>query len=123
MSDLDQVCQTGDLTKDPELRETGSGTSRGARAARKRSAPTSEELRALCAQGVRRLQSEHGFRQWLSAMRTLHRYSPWNVLWLIAQREGLTHVASYRRWQRLGYQVRGGERGLTVWVPMRARPG
>lgn len=45
----------------------------GACAPHKRRAPTSEELRALCAQGVRRLQSEHGFRQWLSAMRTLYR--------------------------------------------------
>src|SRR6266540_5311388 len=27
MTDLNQVCLTGNLTKDPELRETGSGTS------------------------------------------------------------------------------------------------
>ena len=89
---------------------------------RPRGRPSAEELRELCTAAVRRLQSEEGFREWVEAMRSLHRYSPWNALWLIAQRPDVTYVASYRRWQRLGYQVRGGEPGLMVWVPIRRRP-
>jgi hypothetical protein len=66
-----------------------------------------------------RLRSEERFRQFLAARRRMHRYSLRNLLWLLAQKPRTElPVASYRTWRhRLGYQVRRGERGLSVWVP------
>ncbi|GEM_PF-1354745 len=71
------------------------------------------------------------FLAWLSK---LHRYSTRNALlislqWADRQRRDpdlpdLGHVASYRTWQRLGRNVRRGERGMAILVPVtvRARP-
>lgn len=47
-----------------------------------------------------------------------HRYSPANVLMVLRQRPEATRVAGYRTWQRLGRQVRRGERGLVIWAPV-----
>jgi antirestriction protein ArdC len=67
---------------------------------------------------VEQLRSETHFRAWLEAQRRLRRYSPRNVLWILFQRPGATHVASYKTWKEgLGYQVRGGEVSIKVWAP------
>lgn len=52
-----------------------------------------------------------------------HRYSPFNVLWLSMQAAErgmpLSHVAGFRAWQKLGRQVRKGEKALKVLAPSR----
>jgi len=52
----------------------------------------------------------------------MHHYSMHNICFLIAQADvrgmEISHVRGYRAWQRLGRQVRQGEHGLRVFVPI-----
>lgn len=56
---------------------------------------------------------------YLAAMGRFHRYSLCNTLLIAAARPDATQVAGYRTWQRLGRQVRKGERGITILAPIR----
>ncbi len=59
---------------------------------------------------------------WLRMLATasrFHRYSPNNILLIGAQRPDATRVAGYRTWQKLGRQVRKGEKGIAVLAPCR----
>lgn len=60
-------------------------------------------------------------RRYLAVMARFHRYSFTNSLLIAMQRPDATHVAGYRAWQKLGRQVRKGERGITIFAPMRIR--
>lgn len=58
---------------------------------------------------------------WLRFAAQFHRYSTANQ-WLIMEqcRERdihASHIASYRAWQELGFQVRRGEKALYIWAP------
>ena len=83
-----------------------------------RRALASDALRRELAAAVAELRTEPGFRAWLHACANLPRYSPTNVLLIVAQahRRGLdaSHAAPLRTWARLGYRVRAGERGLLI---------
>lgn len=59
-----------------------------------------------------------GFRTYLRAMVRCHRYSPCNVLLIAMQQPNATRVAGYRTWQKLGRQVRQGERGIQILAPV-----
>ena len=76
-------------------------------------------------QALDRLTTTEGWRRWLRTRATLHRYSLRNTLLLAHQAEirrmQLTHVAGFRAWLKLGRYVRKGERGLSIWAPMRVR--
>lgn len=63
-----------------------------------------------------------GYRRFLAAMARFHDYSFGNVMLIVSQRPGATHVAGYRAWQKLGRQVRKGERGITIMAPMLFKP-
>ena len=63
-----------------------------------------------------------GYRRFLAAMARFHDYSFGNVLLIVAQRPGATRVAGYRTWQKLGRQVRKGEKGITIMAPMLFKP-
>lgn len=83
-----------------------------------------ERRRAHLTAAVRTLRSEPGFRAWLTARRTFHSYSPMNVLWIVTQCPHASHVAGFRTWRdRLGYQVRKGEKGIAIVVPRPFRAG
>lgn len=56
---------------------------------------------------------------YLAAMGRFHRYSLCNTLLIASARPDATQVAGYRTWQRLGRQVRKGERGITILAPIR----
>ncbi|MCW5941024.1 MAG: DUF1738 domain-containing protein [Fimbriimonadaceae bacterium] len=56
--------------------------------------------------------------EFLRAMGRFHRYSLHNVALITAQNPEATRVAGYRTWQSLGRQVRKGERGIVILVPM-----
>lgn len=77
---------------------------------------------------LRRIVDSGEYAAWFRAMSQLHRYSPANSLWILAQLrqraaagrggpEPTGVVASYRTWQQLGRQVRKGEHGIMVWHP------
>lgn len=62
------------------------------------------------------------WRAMLSTAAQFYRYSLGNILLIAAQRPDATRIAGYRTWQRLGRQVRKGERGITILAPCRYRP-
>jgi antirestriction protein ArdC len=60
---------------------------------------------------------------YLSAMARFHSYSFSNVMLICSQRPDATRVAGYKTWQRLGRQVRKGEKGIVIFAPMRIKRG
>jgi antirestriction protein ArdC len=60
-------------------------------------------------------------RRYLAVMGRFARYSLGNQLLIALQRPDATHVAGYRAWQKLGRQVKQGERGITILAPIRVR--
>lgn len=73
--------------------------------------------RELMAKAVDELRSSEGWKCWLQVRRHFHTYSFHNQLLIAYQRPGATRVAGFRRWLSLGYAVRKGERGLSIWAP------
>ena len=57
-------------------------------------------------------------KRYLSMMARFHRYSLGNVMLVAMQRPDATRVAGYRTWQRLGRQVRQGERAIQILAPI-----
>lgn len=54
----------------------------------------------------------------LQAMARFHNYSFGNIMLIASQRPDATRVAGYRTWQKLGRQVRKGEKGILIIAPM-----
>jgi hypothetical protein len=66
---------------------------------------------------VAAVQDSDTFKRYLAAQAVFHRYSARNVFLILFQMPEATHVASYMTWQRLGRQVRRGERDITIVAP------
>ena len=73
--------------------------------------------RKLMEQAIEQLRSSEGWQRWLRVRCHFHSYSLHNQLLIAHQRPGATRVAAFRRWLGLGYAVRKGERGLSIWAP------
>src|SRR5437870_1182895 len=79
-----------------------------------------DRLRALHTQletAFAELVSGDDWARMLTVAAHFHHYSPSNVLLILRQRPDATRVAGYRTWQRLGRQVRRGERGIAILAP------
>jgi hypothetical protein len=63
------------------------------------------------------VQDSDAFKRYLSAQAVFHRYSARNVFLILYQMPEATRVAGYTTWQKLGRQVRRGERGITILAP------
>src|SRR5215212_5156302 len=61
------------------------------------------------------------FRAYLDAQAKFHEYSFGNTLLILSQNPDATRVAGYQTWKQLGRQVRRGEKGIRIIVPMRGR--
>jgi hypothetical protein len=72
---------------------------------------------------VGQIQDSDTFRAYLDVQAKFYRYSPNNALLILAQQPDATRVAGYGTWKALGRQVRRGERGIKILVPMRVRSG
>src|SRR3954469_9656519 len=70
---------------------------------------------------VSAIHDSEDFRRYLDVQARFHRYSYGNVLLILAQRPDAPRVAGYGAWKTLGRQVRRGERGIKILVPMRVR--
>lgn len=73
-----------------------------------------ESLHATIAQQVEELRNSAAWTRFLTFAQAFHRYSLNNLLLILAQNPQATHVAGYRTWQKLGRQVRKGERGIRI---------
>lgn len=74
-----------------------------------------EALHAQIAEQVEALRDTGAWRRFLDFSRAFHQYSLSNLLLILSQRPEATQVAGYRTWQRLGHQVRKGERGIRIF--------
>ena len=79
------------------------------------------EALARLDQAVSAIHDSEDFRRYLDVQARFHRYSYGNVLLILSARPTATRVAGYRAWQLLGRQVRRGERGIKILVPMSVR--
>lgn len=59
----------------------------------------------------------------LRAVARFHDYSFGNIMLIASQRPDATRVAGYRTWQKLGRQVRKGEKGILIIAPMVLKKG
>lgn len=79
------------------------------------------ELLARLEVAVRAIHDSPSFRRFLDVQARFHTYSFGNTLLIDAQMPHATRVAGYRTWQRLGRQVRRGERAIRIVVPQPTR--
>jgi len=74
-----------------------------------------EALQATIAEQVEALRDSEAWTRFLRFVQSFHSYSLGNLLLILAQKPEATHVAGYRKWQKLGRQVRKGERGIRIF--------
>ncbi len=96
-----------------------------------RPAPTTEERARYAEERQAKLATAHdlleagvasltGSEEWAAFLRAsdrFRRYSLNNRMLIWIQCPTATYVASYKTWQELGYQVRKGETGLSIFAP------
>jgi antirestriction protein ArdC len=83
--------------------------------------PSLEDIHNNLVAAVEGLVSSEEWGAMLEVSARFHRYSTNNQLVIYLQCPQATRVAGYRAWQRLGRQVRKGERGLAILAPCRRR--
>ena len=69
------------------------------------------------AKAVDEVRASETFKRYLNVQARFHRYSWHNTLLIASQRPDATRVAGHRAWQKLGRQVRKGERGIMIFAP------
>jgi hypothetical protein len=84
-----------------------------------------EQARQKLENGVIELVGSGRWEEYLKFLSHFHRYSFNNLILILLQFPKATQCASYRTWKQLGRQVRKGERGIEILVPVlaRVRPG
>jgi antirestriction protein ArdC len=89
--------------------------------ARERAQERMQQALTLLEDSISSILDSESFARYLRAMSRFHHYSAHNVALILAQRPEATRVAGYRAWQQLGRQVRKGEKGLVILVPLISR--
>jgi antirestriction protein ArdC len=69
------------------------------------------------ARAVEDVRASDDFRRYLDVQARFHSYSWHNCMLIYMQCPDATRVAGYRAWQKLGRQVRKGERGIRILAP------
>jgi antirestriction protein ArdC len=75
------------------------------------------EAREQLARAVEEMADSERFGAWLRARAAFHNYSYRNTLLIAQQCSEATQVAGYKAWQKLGRQVRKGERAIRIFAP------
>jgi N-terminal domain of anti-restriction factor ArdC/IrrE N-terminal-like domain len=76
-----------------------------------------EQVLSQLADGIEALSNSEEWQRYLTMQAKFHRYSFGNVILILMQYPDATQVASFRKWQELGRQVRKGEHGIRIWAP------
>lgn len=74
-----------------------------------------EQLHSTIAAQVEELRDSEQWTRFLDFMGSFHNYSVNNLLLIHAQCPGASRVAGFRTWQKLGRQVRKGEKGIRIF--------
>jgi len=72
---------------------------------------------ATLAGAVDEVRASETFRAYLDTQAKFHSYSWHNCMLIAMQRPSATQVAGYRQWQKLGRQVRKGEKSIAIIAP------
>jgi antirestriction protein ArdC len=72
-------------------------------------------------QGISEVKSSEQFKAYLKAMSLFHSYSFANCLLIAMQKPDASNVAGYRTWQKLKRQVKKGEKGISIFAPMKMK--
>ncbi len=72
---------------------------------------------ATLANAVDEVRASEAFRAYLNTQAKFYRYSWHNCMLIGMQRPSATQVAGYRQWQKLGRQVRKGEKSIAIIAP------
>ncbi len=72
---------------------------------------------ATLANAVDEVRASEAFVAYLDTQAKFHRYSWHNCMLIAMQRPSATQVAGYRQWQKLGRQVRKGEKSIAIVAP------
>jgi antirestriction protein ArdC len=67
------------------------------------------------------LTTSEGWTEYMTFLARFRQYSFNNTMLILIQRPDATHVASYKKWQEMGRQVRKGEKSLAIFAPMTRR--
>ncbi len=74
------------------------------------------ELVAAVADPTRGDEVFSNYMRWVSQLYTSYSWA--NTMLILSARPDATYCAGYKRWQRLGRQVRFGQKGIPILVPM-----
>ncbi|MFP3467592.1 ArdC-like ssDNA-binding domain-containing protein [Leifsonia sp. SIMBA_070] len=74
-----------------------------------------EALHNSISEQVEQLKNSEKWRAFLDFASAFHAYSLNNLLLILAQKPDATQVAGFRKWQKLGRQVRKGETGIRIF--------
>ncbi|ABW31111.1 ArdC-like ssDNA-binding domain-containing protein [Acaryochloris marina] len=72
-------------------------------------------------QGILNIASEADWRKYLDFHSKFYNYSASNTMLIYGQCPEASHVAGYKAWQKLGRQVRKGEKGLVILAPCKKK--
>lgn len=72
-------------------------------------------------QGILNIASEADWRQYLDFHSKFYNYSASNTMLIYGQCPEASHVAGYKAWQKLGRQVRKGEKGIVILAPCKKK--
>ncbi|MCP4534882.1 MAG: ImmA/IrrE family metallo-endopeptidase, partial [Delftia sp.] len=93
-------------------------------ASREKPGSKGKKLRQLIRERIERLAeltdeaaASAEMQRWFQFVAQFHRYSFSNRCLILLQRPDASQVAGYKAWQRLGRQVRKGEKGIAIIVP------
>lgn len=74
-----------------------------------------QELHEQIVEQVSALKTSEGWMNYLKFAASFHSYSFNNLMLILGQNPDASQVAGYRQWQKLGRQVRQGERGIKIF--------
>lgn len=74
-----------------------------------------KKMHAEIVEQVERLGNTEEWKKFLDYVQQFHNYSAHNVFLIMSQRRGATQVAGYQKWQKLGRQVKKGERAIKIF--------
>ena len=76
-----------------------------------------QEAREQLERAVEALAQSEGWAAWVRTRATFRQYSLSNQFLIAMQCPDATRVAGFKAWQKLGRQVRKGERGIRILAP------
>jgi antirestriction protein ArdC len=79
---------------------------------------TTQDAMGLLKKGIADLTNSEAWKRYLECQAQFHTYSFGNVLMILAQKPDAKRIAGYKTWQKLGRQVRKGEKGIRIFAPV-----